>query len=247
MIKKINSWLVILILIMMVIPHISRAQTLNILDREAPSGNLVQVPITFTDIQNLTGLEIIIQYDTAVLDFVKIDTIGMAGEFLTAIKLSDNKIAVSMARSTGLGDSKGTLFGITFRIKSTAQIGINTDIFWIRSQLYNENTELIPHQTIDGKIKISEFAVFPNVFTPNRDGFNDVVNFIVPESMMGNVTVKIFGISGNMIRKPKNANQGTIQWDGLDEDGDLSLPGVYLYLILNDENLIHKGTITLMR
>ena len=96
-------------------------------------------------------------------------------------------------------------------------------------------------------IKVSEFSVFPNPFTPNDDGFNDQVNFIIPDLVASEVVVKIFGLKGNRIREISRSIDSILHWDGFDENNHLMQPGVYLYVILRNSKLMHKGTITLMR
>jgi len=169
--------------------------TLKILKREAPSGNIIHVPITISRAEKI----------------------------------------------------KGTLFEIVFRVKSSAPIGGATDIFWIEANLFDEDTESIPVETEDGVIKVSEFSVFPNPFTPNDDGFNDHVNFIIPDSVASEVAIKIFGVKGNRVREISKSSDPILQWDGFDENNHLMQPGVYLYVILRNAKLMHKGTITLMR
>jgi gliding motility-associated-like protein len=143
--------------------------------------------------------------------------------------------------------SNATLFEMMFRIKSSVQIGAATDIFWIEANLFDEDTNPIPVETEDGVIKVSEFSVFPNPFTPNDDGFNDRVNFIIPDSVASEVVIKIFGIKGNRIKEISRSTDTILQWDGFDENNHLMQPGVYLYVISRNGDLVHKGTITLMR
>ena len=221
--------------------------TLKILTREAPPGNVLHVPVTVSDAQSLAGVELVLKYDPAYVDFLGIDTASVIEDFLIRWDRKDNKIAVSMASATGLSESKATLFEMMFRIKSTAQIGSSTDIFWIEANLFDEDTNPIPVETEDGVIKVSEFSVFPNPFTPNDDGFNDHVNFIIPDSVASEVAIKIFSIKGNRIREISRSTNAILQWDGFDENNHLMQPGVYLYVISRNGDLVHRGTITLMR
>jgi hypothetical protein len=221
--------------------------TLRILKREVPPGNIVYVPITVSDAQNLAGIELVLQFDLSDLDFLGIDTASVVEGFSIVWDRKDNKIAVSMARAIGLSVSKATLFEITFRIKSSAQIGAATDIFWIEANLFDDDTNPISVETEDAVIKVTEFSVFPNPFTPNDAGFNDHVNFIIPDLVASEVVIKIFGMKGNRVREISRSTYPILQWDGFDENNHLMQPGVYLYLILRNSDLIHKGTITLMR
>lgn len=221
--------------------------TLKIITREAPPGNIVYIPVTVSDAQNLAGAELVLQFDPAYVDFVGIDTASVNEDFSIVWDRKDNKIAVSMARSTGLIQPNATLFEMMFRIKSSAQLGTATDIFWTEANLFDEETNPIPVETEDGVIKVSEFSVFPNPFTPNDDGFNDHVNFIIPDSVASEVIIKVFGIKGNRVREISRSTDAILQWDGFDENDNMMQPGVYLYVILRNSKLMHKGTISLMR
>jgi gliding motility-associated-like protein len=220
---------------------------LKILKREAPPGNIVYVPVTVSDAQTLAGIELVLQFDPAYMDFLGIDRESVIQGFFIVDTCKNNKIAVSLACSTGMIHSNATLFEMMFRIKSSVQIGTATDIFWIEANLFDEDTEPIPVETEDGVIKVSEFSVFPNPFTPNDDGFNDRVNFIIPDSVASEVVIKIFGIKGNRIKEISRSTDTILQWDGFDENNHLMQPGVYLYVISRNGDLVHKGTITLMR
>lgn len=81
----------------------------------------------------------------------------------------------------------------------------------------------------------SRFRADPAVFSPDQDGFNDVlvVNYRLPEDgWVG--TIDIFSMSGKHIRTLVNnkllGTEGFVTWDGLSEDGGL-LP-VSPYIIL---------------
>jgi hypothetical protein len=94
----------------------STATTLKLLDRQGPPGSYVKVPVTINDAQGLAGVEFVLQYDPAVLDFISIDTTAYTQGFLIESKNKADKIAVSMARADGKSYPKGTLLYITFRI-----------------------------------------------------------------------------------------------------------------------------------
>jgi gliding motility-associated-like protein len=76
-------------------------------------------------------------------------------------------------------------------------------------------------------------GVFPRIFTPNGDGYNDkaVFHFTNPELLP--VTGKIYDLSGAQVanlaagRDPNNL----LVWDGKDSDGRTVPSGIYLYRI----------------
>jgi|GEM_PF-1233655 hypothetical protein len=90
-----------------------------------------------------------------------------------------------------------------------------------------------------GKYGVKVFApiaqmVAPNPFTPGRssgDGVNDVVRFFSDALQENGGTVKIFTLSGALVRTI-TANPGDVpEWDGKTAGGDPVESGVYIYQI----------------
>lgn len=81
---------------------------------------------------------------------------------------------------------------------------------------------------------------FPNVFTPNSDGFNDIA--FKDETLLG-LKIEIINRWGNIV-SITNFSKG---WDGIDDNGQPCLDGVYFYVIKRDEEIIKTGFIQLIR
>lgn len=76
-------------------------------------------------------------------------------------------------------------------------------------------------------------SVAPEIFSPDNDGYNDLLTIGVKSEASGKMgTVEIFSSSGRLIRKlADNELMGRSEmyfWDGLDTDGSVGAPGVYL-------------------
>ncbi len=85
---------------------------------------------------------------------------------------------------------------------------------------------------------------YPNPFTPNGDGINDVVIFTYPYMALGRGIISIFDLDNNLVyRSPA----GTEIWDGRMNSGDIGSPGLYLFTIDHDGENICSGTILLSR
>jgi gliding motility-associated-like protein len=82
-------------------------------------------------------------------------------------------------------------------------------------------------------------TVYPNVFTPNNDGINDVwkVNCLEPSSLI------IINRWGTKIKEMYNK---TLLWDGHTTSGEECVDGIYYYIIQNTQS-IQKGFIQLLR
>ena len=104
-------------------------------------------------------------------------------------------------------------------------------------------------------------SVFPNPFTPNGDGLNDVARFqfqLHEVSAPRDLRLRVYDVSGRLVRQLDRQwairglfGQGVEDpvWDGLDEGGDLVVPGIYLYRISldTDEGAEEKiGTISVV-
>ncbi len=84
----------------------------------------------------------------------------------------------------------------------------------------------------------------PSIFTPNGDGYNDIVVFTYPNQAFGEGVIKIFDTSFNRIWY---SERGATTWNGIDESGDPAPGGLYLYSIEIDGESICSGSLTLLR
>jgi len=88
------------------------------------------------------------------------------------------------------------------------------------------------------------FEVVPNPFTPNDDGFNDWTEFKKGDDITQDWNIAIMDRNGRLIRR---LNHGERTWDGKDKSGNVLLPGFYLYVVSNANQVIHRGLIQLIR
>ena len=90
-------------------------------------------------------------------------------------------------------------------------------------------------------------AVEPNPFTPNGDSFNDYIDFKVNEFGLFQPILRIFSFEGRLIRTDNEIVDGFLRWDGRDDTGRDQRPGVYLYTVEDDRQVVASGHITLAR
>ena len=98
-----------------------------------------------------------------------------------------------------------------------------------------EGTEIPTEFRLDG--------AFPNPFTPNSDGVNDMVSFYFRNPNSAESLVRIFDLRGALVRRLED---GLTTWDGLDDAGEPAEMGVYVFQIEMDGKF-EGGTIILAR
>lgn len=91
-------------------------------------------------------------------------------------------------------------------------------------------------QSILGGASTGQFEIFPEVFSPDNDGYEDVTTLSYQLDEPGFVgNVRIFDRSGREIRHlVKNellGKEGLFNWDGLNEQGEKSPIGIYVVQI----------------
>jgi len=92
-----------------------------------------------------------------------------------------------------------------------------------------------------------EITVRSNPFTPNGDGINDDVTFNFEKLGVVNPILKLFDVSGRMIATLRDRSGYKFVWDGRDRFGNPAQPGVYLYVLQDQDKTIANGYVVLAR
>jgi hypothetical protein len=101
------------------------------------------------------------------------------------------------------------------------------------------------------ELTLDKASVFPKIFSPNGDGINDVIYFMVENPKQSSVSGKIVDMSGAEVGILRPAGAGaptadTLTWDGKDNSGQLVPSGVYIYKITGEGKTI-TGTLVVAR
>ena len=96
-------------------------------------------------------------------------------------------------------------------------------------------------------VEAGRFHVRPNPFTPNGDGFNDDARFIFSQLELNNPELKLYNITQKNIKTLRYQSNNEFVWDGRDELGSLLPPGIYLYLLEDNNRIVAKGYVVLAR
>lgn len=94
-------------------------------------------------------------------------------------------------------------------------------------------------------------GVIPRIFSPNNDGFNDVVYFALDNPTLDGVSGKILDLSGGTVADlspagPLGPTLDSLVWDGRDRSGAVVPAGVYIYLIEGGRQVL-SGVVTVAR
>lgn len=107
----------------------------------------------------------------------------------------------------------------------------------IISNIPNQNYQSPSNEDIKLPKSSSLELVLPNIFTPNRDGINDMLS--VDISKLKEASVVILNNKGQVVYSFTGEE---FTWDGLDKNGDLVPVGSYIYFItgLDRNGLTYK-------
>ncbi|NLJ06094.1 MAG: hypothetical protein GX437_00335 [Sphingobacteriales bacterium] len=79
----------------------------------------------------------------------------------------------------------------------------------------------------------TDISIQPKIFSPNGDGFDDVLKIVYSFDKSGYFgSIRIFSLTGRMVRELANndlfGTEGFYTWDGLDDNGQLVASDVYI-------------------
>ena len=89
-------------------------------------------------------------------------------------------------------------------------------------------------------IVVSGNVFVPNILTPNGDGVNDFWKIPAEFAFKNNIEIEIISISGKTVLKQKNYQNN---WP----ENSTNTASVYFYIIRDNENIIKKGTINILK
>ncbi len=98
-------------------------------------------------------------------------------------------------------------------------------------------------QLINGNFE-DLFDIIPStIFTPNRDGYNDLFRLDLPKDLSSCTNIQLFNRWGMVVFESINQNVG---WDGRTNAG-IEVPSGTYYYIVEVNGIIKKGALTLFR
>lgn len=142
--------------------------TLTIPNTSALPSASFDVPIRISDAAGIAGAAIKITFDANILTAIGAQKTSLTSDFLLADTISSGKIALGLARATGIAGGSGDLVTLTFRVNPSATPGDTTTLVFAKLFLFDENTNPIPANGVNGLFTV----------TPRINNAPEVRNFL---------------------------------------------------------------------
>jgi hypothetical protein len=152
-------------------------------------------------------------------------------------------------QNIGVHNSGGTLAGVTpqdlslfwFNGVTWVRIGGSLDVLQqvIKTKSSFLGSYQLRAQAATTSLSLSQGNVYPRLFTPNGDGLNDRVYFVLENPQNSSVEGEILDKAGRHVRAlpPAALQTGigtTLTWDGKDDHGVVVPGGAYIYKITGE-------------
>lgn len=171
--------------------------------------------------------------------------IDVTQPFLVEIRSNGTAVASMSYDALAVGEEVTFTAPIDFPDTGAYTLSLFADGMLVIDEITEENNEFLL-EAFEVEVP-DELAVEPNPFTPNGDTFNDAVTFQVTEFGLQTPVLRIFSFEGRLIRTEAELVDGFLTWNGQDESGRDQRPGVYLYTVEDDNQVVASGHITLAR
>ncbi|HPS27563.1 MAG TPA: cohesin domain-containing protein, partial [Bacteroidales bacterium] len=229
-------------------PYIAKVQSPEALtfvteNKQAVCGEIVEIPVTVKDFNNISGFQFTISWDAAVLEFMEVNNGSLNMDYGT-LQTENGKLTVLWATDdlNGLNISDGqAIFIIKLRAKGSAGqssvVSINSDITVMEA--VNKDLELVSINAENSLVKITgatgieqlgheAYHLLQN--EPNPFATSTKITFIIPAKE--DVKISIYDIFGKEVAAftgTYNNGAHSILWDGSDFSGNRLSVGTYFY------------------
>jgi len=88
----------------------------------------------------------------------------------------------------------------------------------------------------ESKVSVSKFATYPEIFSPDQDGYNDLLHITYKMEQAGyKATITIYDVGGRKVKTLANNilldTDGVITWDGTTDENLKAAVGTYIIVI----------------
>ena len=108
-------------------------------------------------------------------------------------------------------------------------VTVDNNVLGMKEGEYTGNITITSNggnETITVHLKATCVLVKPNPYNPKKGLLTFFGDGIVP----GQTTIKIYSLSGELVKELKNISRNEITWDGKTEHGNTVISGIYLYI-----------------
>ena len=158
----------------------------------------------------------------------------ISGEFLSGTNISSKDISSKLG--VGYWSSK-------YWVPLSSRVEINNNDIFV--------TTNVAHLSKYGMIlkeKTVSLNVSPNPFTPlGPDSRFRQVNFTFENTDGEEVELKIWDVTGRLVREIRAYGVSTVSWDGKDEYGEVCEGGAYIYQLKVGNKIAGRGTVVLAK
>lgn len=215
----------------------NRNLVLNIPAKKLNQGEVVNIPFTFNQAQNVYGYQFTLNFDPTQLEFIgyagdklelSTDNVGTNNVDKGMITMSWNDATITVAEATDI------LFYLNFKAigneASTYGMKLTSDI--TKAEAYTQNNEIVglALETTNEGVPVTEFTLFQN--TPNPFTNVTEIGFVLPESSFA--TLKIHNVTGKII-KTYQGNYAKGYNSIVVSKEDIGVAGVLYYTLETDE------------
>ena len=156
-------------------------------------------------------------------------------------------LAVSRKRGNAGRSGHGEVLSVQFEVSEDAPS--NTEFCFSVMNITADDSvggtvNVVPGDPLCLRVEDLSVKVVPNPFTPNDDGSNDRVEFRRVGGIPPEWTISILDRYARVIKRLSNSEN---TWDGTDDNQREMLPGVYLYMVQDGQEILDRGVIGLVR
>ena len=215
----------------------------NVPNRQAKNGDIITIPVSVSNFNDISGLQYTIKWNPQVLEFIESNNAALDMNYgntqtqngmLSTLWLTENLSGLTLADGSVVFELKFHVIGQT---GESSPISITSDI--TAAEAYNNNIETLTLSLNDGMVTVDNMTavsdINANIFTlyqnePNPFNGTTTISFSLPNDEK--VLISIYDIYGKKVDEFIGAyTKGTHRflWNGTDSNGNKLSTGTYYY------------------
>jgi len=205
---------------------IANLQNMNFVKPE-----IIQIPITISEMTDVLSAQIMLKYDTSRLEPVRVLKTDLTSDYQLAYEAQNGELRISLANSEATSGN-GNIVIVEFRALQLPLQNRHNSVRLVNvmlnegSNIFLQNNTPIPEET-------KLLANYPNPFNPET-----WIPYLLADG--ANVNIRIYNINGQLVRQLDLGKQRAgsyiardkaVYWDGNNEFGEAVASGIYFYTL----------------